>query len=119
MTKPTEPEIIRAVRPKGRNDLYHTVDGYDWIYENSDATKIDVARPGFFNTYRQEMRAGAVIECRLGHFVDGITQVWLQVIEASMSELGGDVMVSVGPSRKFTPVRHDGSLAEDEKEQAA
>ncbi len=119
MTKPTEPEVIRAVRPKGRNDLYHTVDGYDWIFENSDATKIDVARPGFFNIHRQEMRAGAMIECRLGHFVDGITQVWLQVIEAPMTEHGGDVVVSVGPSRKFTPVRHDGTMAEDEKEVAA
>ncbi len=32
-----------------------------------------------------------------------------------MTEHGGDVMVSVGPSRKFTPVRHDGTL-EEEKE---
>ncbi len=118
MTKPTEPEIIRAVRPKGRNDLYHTVDGYDWIYENSGVEKIDVCKPGFFNVYRGDMRAGAIIECRLGHMVDGITQVWLQIIEAPLSERAGDVMVSVGPSRKFTPARHDGAL-EDEKEKAA
>ena len=118
MTKPISMEPpVRAVRPTGRNDLYHTVDGYDWIYENSNATKVDVARPGFFNVYRDEMRAGAMIECRLGHFVDGINQVWLQIIEAPKSEKSGDVMVSVGPSRKFTPVRHDGSL-EDEKEVA-
>ncbi len=118
MTKPTEPEIIRAVRPKGRNDLYHTVDGYDWIYENSDATKIDVARPGYFNIYREEMQAGAIIECRLGHMADGITQVWLQIIVAPKSERAGDVIVSIGPSRKFTPARHDGTLA-GETEKAA
>ena len=116
MTKPVETKVIRAVRPTGRNDLYHTVDGYDWVYENSSATKIDVARPGFFNIYREEMRTGAMIECRLGHFIDGITQVWLQIIEAPKSERGGDVMVSVGPSRKFTPARHDGGPAENGKE---
>ena len=119
MTKPTvTAEVIRAVRPTGRDDLYHTVDGYDWVYENSAATKLDVSKPGFFNTYREEMRAGAVIECRLGHFVDGITQAWLQIIEVPKSELAGDVLVAIGPSRKFTPVRHDGAL-EDEKEKAA
>ena len=119
MTKPISMEPpVRAVRPTGRDDLYHTTDGYDWIYENSEATKIDVARPGFLNVYREEMRAGAIIECRLGHMADGITQVWLQIIEAPRSERSGDVMVSVGPSRKFTPSRTDGTL-EDEKEQAA
>ena len=118
MTKPAETTVIRAVRPKGRNDLYHTVDGYDWIYENSSAEKIDVCKPGFFNVYREEMRAGAIIECRLGHMEDGIVQVWLQIIAAPKSERAGDVMVSVGPSRKFTPVRHDGAL-EDETEKAA
>lgn len=118
MTKPISPEIVRAVRPTGRDDLYHTVDGYDWIYENSAATKLDVSKPGFFNCYREEMRLGAMIEARLGHFADGILQLWLQVIEAPKSEQAGDVMVSIGPSRKFTPVRHDGAL-EDEKEKAA
>ena len=49
---------------------------------------------------------------------DGITQVWLQVIEAPKNDISGDVMVSVGPSRKFTPVRHSEG-AEDEKERAA
>ena len=119
MTKPADPvKVFKAVRPKGRNDLYHTVDGYDWVYENSEATKIAVATPGFFNCYREEMRAGAMIEARLGRFVDGITQVWLQVIEVPKNDVSGDVMVSVGPSRKFTPARHSGA-AEDEKEQAA
>ena len=103
------------MRPTGRDDLYHTVDGYDWVYENSAATKLDVSKPGFFNTYREEMRAGAMIECRLGHFVDGITQVWLQIIAAPRSEGEGDVLVAIGPSRKFTPVRHDGALEDEEK----
>ena len=119
MTKPMETTVIRAVRPTGRNDLYHTVDGYDWVYENSSATKVDVARPGFFNVYREEMRAGAIIECRLGNYVDGITQVWLQIIEAPRSEGGGDVMVSVGPSRKFSPCRHDGTQDETSEEEKA
>ncbi len=56
-----------------------------------------------------------MIECRLGNFIDGITQVWLQIIEAPRSERAGDVLVSVGPSRKFTPVRHDGALEDEEK----
>ncbi len=59
MTKPAETTVIRAVRPTGRNDLYHTTDGYDWVFENSDASKIDVCKPGFFNVYREEMRPGA------------------------------------------------------------
>ena len=117
MTRPTDPvKVVRAVPSTYRNDLYHTADGYDWIFEHSAYTKGDVARPGFFNIYRDELRVGAIIECRLGKIEDGITQVWVQVIEAPKSERAGDVMVSIGQSRKFTPVRHDGSLA---KERAA
>ena len=115
MTKPADATVIRAVRPTGRNDLYHNVDGYDWVFENSDATKLDVVRPGYFNVYREEMRPGAMIECRLGHFVDGITQVWLQIIAAPKGEGEGDIMVSVGPSKKFTPARTDGTLEDEEK----
>ena len=118
MTKPVETPVIRAVRPTGRNDLYHTVDGYDWVYENSDASKVDVCRPGFFNIYREEMRAGALIECRLGQMGDGITQVFLQIISAPLGDREGDVMVSVGPSKKFTPVRHDGTATKDEEKAA-
>ena len=118
MTRPTDPvKVVRAVPSTYRNDLYHTMDGYDWVYENPAYTKIDVARPGFFNAYREVLRVGAIIECRVGEISDGITQVWVQVI-AVPKESVGDVMVSVGPSRKFTPVRHDGTLA-DEKEEAA
>jgi len=118
MTRPQDPvKVVRAVPNDYRNDMYHTMDGYDWIYENPSYTKIDVARPGFFNVYQSELRVGAIIECRIGEIADGITQVWLQVIVAP-KESEGDVMVSVGSSRKFTPVRHDGTLADD-KEKAA
>ena len=109
MTKPPDPvKVIKAVPTDGRNDLYHTVDGYDWVFEHTSYSKIDVCAPGFFNCYRGMMRAGAVVECRLGVIADGITQVWLQVIRAPKNENSGDVLVSVGPSRKFTPVRHSG-----------
>ena len=54
----------------------------------------------------------------VGEIADGITQVFVQVITAPKNEAGGDVMVSIGSSRKFTPCRHDGALAED-AEQAA
>ena len=119
--RPTDkPKVVRAVPRTDRNDLYHTADGYDWVYENPAYTKFDVIRPGFFNTFREELRVGAVIECRLGDIADGITQAWVQIIEAPKSELGGDVMVALGPSRKFTPCRTDGTLAEDkEKERVA
>ncbi len=113
MTRPTDPvKVVRAVPSTYRNDLYHVVDGYDWVYENPAYTKGDVVRPGFFNVYREELRVGAIIECRVGEISDGITQVWLQVI-AVPKEAEGDVMVSVGPSRKFTPARHDGTLSDD------
>lgn len=118
MTRPIDPvKVVRAVPSDYRNDLYHTSDGYDWIFENPGYTKGEVVRPGFFNVYRDVLRVGTFIECRIGEIADGITQVWLQVI-AAPKETEGDVMVSVGPSRKFTPVRHDGTLA-DEKEKAA
>ncbi len=112
-----KPKVIRAVPRTDRNDLYHTVDGYDFIYENPTYGKADVCRPGFFNTFRDELKVGMMIECRLGDIADGITQTWVQVIERPKSELGGDVMVSLGPSKKFTPVRHSGAL-EDEREVA-
>lgn len=119
MTRPTDPvKVVQAVPSTYRNDLYHNCDSYDWIYENPAYTKIDIARPGFFNIYREELRVGTIIECRVGKIEDGITQVWVQVIDSPKKERGGDVMVSVGLSRKFTPVRHDGALA-DEKEKAA
>ena len=111
-------KVIRAEPPKGRDDLYHTMDGYDFIFETSTATKLDVAKPGFFNCYRDELRVGMVVECRLGNIADGITQAWFQVSQAPKSERGGDVMVSVGPSKKFTPVRHSGELAEEEEKAA-
>ena len=67
MTRPTDPvKVVRAVPSTYRNDLYHTMDGYDWVYENPAYSKIDVARPGFFNVYREELRVGAIIECRVG-----------------------------------------------------
>ena len=117
--RPTDPtKVVRAVPSTARNDLYHTMDAYDFIYENPSYAKIDIAKPGFFNAYRDELRVGMVIECRLGEIADGITQTWVQVIERPKSEMGGDVMVSLGPSKKFTPVRHSGE-AEDEKEVAA
>ena len=119
--RPTDAtKVVRAVPRTDRNDLYHTMDGYDFIYENPSYAKIDIAKPGFFNAYRDELRVGMVIEARLGAIVDGITQTWVQVIEAPRSELGGDVMVALGPSKRFTPVRHDGTLEEDqEKERVA
>ena len=119
MTKPQDPvKVIRAVPTDGRNDLYHTVDGYDWVFEHTGYTKLDVCAPGFFNCYRGMLRRGAIIECRLGNFADGITQVWLQVIQTTTDARGVDVMVSVGPSRKFTPVRHSEGVG-DKQEQAA
>ncbi len=117
--KPAGPTIVvKAVPRTDRNDLYHTTDGYDFIYENAVYTKIDVAKPGFFNAYRDELRVGMMVECRLGEIADGITQVFVQILAAPKSEIQGDVMVSVGSSRKFTPVRHDGTLAEDEEKAA-
>ena len=97
-------KVIKAVPSDYRNDLYHTMDGYDWIYENSGYRKFDVIQPGFFDCYREELRVGAVIECRLGKIEDGIEQGWLQVIQAPQREREGTVMVSTGPWRKFTPV---------------
>ena len=119
MTRPIDaaPKPVRAVPNKYRNDLYHTVDGYDWVYENSKCTKLDAVKPGFFNAYRDELRVGAVIECRIGSIQDGITQICIQIL-AAPKEDEGDVMVSVGPSKKFSPCRTDGLMIEN-KERAA
>ena len=67
-----KPKVVRAVPRSDRNDLYHTVDGYDFIYENPTYGKADVVRPGFFNTFRDELKVGMMIECRLGDIADGI-----------------------------------------------
>ena len=118
MKPPGPTKVIKAVPTRNRDDLYHTTDGYDFIYENSKYTKIDVAKPGFFNIFRDELRVGMMVECRLGQIADGITQVFVQVIASPKTEAGGDVMVSIGSSRKFTPCRTDGTLAEDEERAA-
>ena len=112
--KPKGPiKVVKAVVRDNRNDLYHVVDGYDYIYETSDFGSLDVRLPGFFNIFRAELRVGQFIECRLGKIEDGITQVWLQVIERPQNERAGDVMVSYGGQRQFTPVRHDGKIKQE------
>ena len=118
--KPVGPtKVIKAPPRSDRTDLYHTVDGYDFIYENSTATKIDVAKPGFFNLFRDEMQVGMMVECRLGQIADGITQVFVQIIASPKDDRSGDVMVSVGPARKFSPARHDGTLADEQERKVA
>ena len=118
--RPVDPaKVVRAVPSTTRNDLYHVTDGYDFVYENPGYSKLDVAKPGFFNAYRDELRLGMMVECRLGTIEDGITQLFVQVIEAPKSERLGDVMVSVGPSKKFTPSRHDGTMTLEPTEKVA
>ena len=105
-----------------RNALYYPHDhGGDFVYEPLEPfQKIDVIRPGHFNAYREDLRKGTRITCRLGEIADGITEVELQVIERSQSERQGDIMVSIkGRDGRFTPCRHDGQLADDKKERVA
>ncbi len=59
-----------------------------------------------------------MIECRLGKIEDGITQLFVQVIASPKTDRLGDVEVAVGPSKKFTPCRHDGTLVVDEEKAA-
>ena len=111
-------KVIKAPARRDRNELYYISDGYDWVYEHPTYTKGDVVRPGFFNEYKDEMRVGAVIECRLGVIEEGIKRYWLQVIQAPRSLQNSDVLVSYeNQKHEFVPVRHDGTL--DEKEKAA
>ncbi len=125
MTRPTEVKTFKAPKPAyDRNALYLIADSYDWVYEPTEPyTKTDVCKPGFFEAWRDELKVGARITCRLGKVEDGINEVELQVIECP-KQAEGDVVVSVGSSRSFTPCRHDGTLADeddaaDEKEKAA
>ena len=78
----------------------------------------DVIRPGYFNPLRemlaQQLRAGeCFIRCVLGAREDGFTVVDLAVIQAKQDP-GVDILVAKGRSEHFTPVRHDGTLAEDD-----
>lgn len=120
MVRPVEMETFKAPPPTyDRNAMYYVADGLDWVYEPREPfTKKDVVVPGHFDAYREELRVGSRITCRLGKVKDGITEVELQIIERPRSEGQGHVMVSLGSTREFTPVRHDGTQA-DEKEQAA
>ena len=95
-------------------------DAYDFIYRNFDQKPTDVLMPGFFNVHRSELIVGTIIECRLGYPEDGITALRVQIIDSPKYDRDGDVMVSYENRKtgKFTPVRHDGTLAED-KEKAA
>ncbi len=111
-------KVIKAPPRRDRNELYYIVDGYDWVYEHPTYTKGDVVRPGFFNEYKDEMRVGAMIECRLGVIEEGIKRHWLQVIQVPKTMRDGDVLVSYeNQKHEFICVRHDGTL--DEKERAA
>ncbi len=120
MVRPVEIEKFKAPPPTyDRNAMYYVQDGLDWVYEPREPfTKKDVVLPGHFDAYREELRVGSRITCRLGKVLDGITEVELQVIERPQSEKQGHVMVSLGSTREFTPVRHDGTATKD-KEQAA
>ena len=122
MTRPVDREVVKAAPPAyDRNSLYYPHDhGGDWIYEPREPfTKVDVIVPGHFNAWREELRFGCRVTCRLGKIEDGITEVELQVIECPRSEVQGDVVVSLkGRDGSFTPCRSDGTIS-DEKEKAA
>ncbi len=120
MVKPVDVKTFKAPAPRwDRNEMYYLADSYDWIFEPLDPfTKAQIIVPGFFNNYYQEFRVGSRITARLGPVEDGITEVELQVIDLPGKGGRGDVVVSVGASRKFTPVRHSEGSAED-KEQVA
>lgn len=117
MVRPVEKTVVRAPAPEmDRNALYYVSDGYDFVYEPKALyTKIETCSPGHFNAYREDLRVGTRITCRLGKIEDGITEIELQVIEVPGMSNGGDVLVSVGASRSFTPCRTDGSLDEKGK----
>ena len=119
MTRPVEIKKFKAPPPSyDRNALYYPHDhGGDWVYEPREPfTKVDVIVPGHFDAYCDDLRVGARITCRLGLIQDGITEVELQVIEVPGKRRQGHVVVSVkGRDGNYTPVRHDGTLAEDEK----
>ena len=122
MTRPAEVKVFKAPKPAyDVNSLYYVTDGLDWIYEPKEPyTKKDVVVPGHLNGYRAELRVGSRITCRLGPIAEGICELDLQVIECPKSDQAGDVMVSIkGRDGHFTPCRHDGTLAEDEKERTA
>ena len=122
MTRPVDREAVKAAPPAyDRNALYYPADhGGDWIYEPLGTfTKVDVIVPGHFNSFREELRVGCRVTCRLGRIEDGITEVDLQVIECPRSERQGDVVVSLkGRDGSFTPCRSDGTIS-NEKEKAA
>ncbi len=103
--------------------MYYVQDGLDWVYEPREPfTKKDVVLPGHFDAYREELRVGSRITCRLGKIEDGITEVELQVIECPRlgikARANTTVVVSLGATRVYTPVRHDGTLIEEEEKVA-
>ena len=109
----------KTFRPTARQAPFSlAMDSYDCVLRDENATKADVIKPGFFNQHRSELIVGTVINCRLGHPCDGINFGYVQVISCPDAVREGDVEVSVGPFKKFTPVRHHGAL-EDEREKAA
>ena len=64
------------------------------------------------------MRVGAMIECRLGVFEEGIKRYWLQIIQVPKTMQDGDVLVSYeNQKHEFIPVRHDGTLGEDKEKE--
>ena len=98
----------------------NVADTYDFVFRDQNATKLDVIKPGFFNQHRGELIVGTMIECRLGHPCDGIAIVRVQIIHAPGYSRTEDVLVSYENPKtgKFTPVRHDGTMT-DEQEKAA
>ena len=122
MVRPVEMETFKAPPPSyDRNAMYYVTDGHDWIYEPREPfTKKDVCLPGHFDAYSDELRVGCRITCRLGKIEDGITEVELQVIECPPlgKQSEAPVLVSLGSTRVYTPVRHDGTATKDEEKVA-
>ena len=112
--QPNQPTEVLQRPLASDTNFAGVLDRYDKVYQHDKHGKADVIRPGYFNAFRTELRVGTVIDCRLGDPADGITQVFLQVIECRKDGTGDSdpVMVSVGPSRKYTPCRHDGGPVE-------
>ena len=104
------------LKPQARfAPFVNAMDCYDFVFRDEALTKLDVVKPGFFNQHRSELVVGTMIECRLGVAADGITVFRVQVIHNPQYSATEDILVSVGRAQTFTPVRHAGKPAEDEK----
>ena len=92
-----------------------------WTYAHRKHSKSDVVKPGYFNDAREfGIRKWDILTVTLGDDPGEAIEFDLRFIDVPVgADSKIEVIVALGETRTFTPVRHDGGPVEEPKPKTA